>query len=59
MVQQLYKDQPSLDLIEILNVASKDGGESSLNILLEEVLAVSTVEDTAVIGDESIRISGS
>ncbi len=56
VVQQSYEDQPSLDLVKILNVSSKDRGESSLNILLEEVLAADVVEDTAVIGDEIGRI---
>src|SRR6266511_3296524 len=53
VVQQSHKDQPSLDLVEILNVSSEDGGESSLNISLEEVLAADAVEETAV-GDDKI-----
>src|SRR6266508_412002 len=44
VVHQSHEDQPSLDLVEILNVSSEDGGESSLNISLEEVLAVGVVE---------------
>src|SRR6266542_2033186 len=54
--QQTYKDQPSLNLVEILNVTSEDGGESSLNISLEEVLAVGAVEETAVGDDEIGRV---
>ncbi len=49
MVQQLREDQPSLDLVEILNVSSEDGGESLLNISLEEVLAADAVENIVVI----------
>src|SRR6266542_1212172 len=41
VAQQSHEDQPSLDLVEILNIFSEDGGESSLNISLEEILAVS------------------
>src|SRR6266540_6393946 len=37
IAQQVYEDQPSLDLVEILNVSSEPEGESSLNISLEEV----------------------
>ena len=61
MTQQ---SQPSLDLVEILNVSSEDGGESSLNISLEEVLAAGAVEEDAVeedaVVDDGIgRIPGS
>ncbi len=56
MVQQSHEDQPLLDLVEILNVSSEDGGESLLNISLEEVLAVDAVNETTVIGDEIGRI---
>ncbi len=56
IAQQSHEDQPLLDLVEILNVSSEDGGESSLNILLEEVLAADAVEDITVIGDESGRV---
>jgi len=52
MVQQSYEDQPLLNLVEILNISSENGKESSLNISLEEVLAVSAVEETAVEDDE-------
>src|SRR6266540_7024675 len=38
VAQQSCENLPSLDLVEILNVASEDGEESSLNISLEEVL---------------------
>ena len=48
-----------LDLVEILNVSSEDGEESLLNILLEEVLAVGEVEETAVEDDKIGRVSGS
>src|SRR6266498_3946360 len=59
VAQQSYEDQPSLDLVEILNVSSEDGEESSLNILLEEVLAVGVVEEAAVGDDEIGRVPGS
>ena len=59
VAQQSHEDQPSLDLVEILNVFSEDEGESSLNISLEEVLAADAVEETAVIGDKISRVSGS
>ena len=56
MAQQSHKDQPSLDLVEILNISSGDGGESSLNISLEEVLAAGTVEEAAAEDDEIGRV---
>ncbi len=59
VAQQSHEDQPSLDLVEILNVSSEDGGESSLNISLEEVLAAGAEEDTTVGGDEIGRVSRS
>src|SRR6266540_791940 len=59
VAQQSYEDQPLLDLVEILNVSSEDGGESSLNISLEEVLAAGAVEGAAVEDDEIGRIPGS
>ena len=59
VAQQSYKDQPSPNLVEILNVSSKDGGESSLNISLEEVLAAGAVEEAAVEDDEIGRVFGS
>src|SRR6266511_3364401 len=59
IAQQLHEDQPSLDLVEILNVSSEDGGESSLNISLEEVLAAGAVEEDAVVDDGISRIPGS
>ena len=59
MVQQSHEDQPSLDLVEILNIFSEDGGESSLNILLEEVLAAGVVEEIAADDDEISRVPGS
>src|SRR6266542_4414071 len=59
VAQQSYEDQPSLDLVEILNVSSEDGGESSLNISLEEVLAAGAVEEAAVGDDEISRVPGS
>ena len=59
MVQQSHEDQPSLDLVEILNVSNEDGKESSLNISLEEVLAADAVKNTVVIGDKIGRVSGS
>ena len=56
VVQQLHEDQLSLDLVEILNVSSEDGGESLLNISLEEVLTASAVEEAAVVDDEIGRV---
>ena len=52
-------DQLSFDLVEILNVSSENGRESSLNISLKEVLAADAVEKIAVIGDEISRVFGS
>ena len=59
MAQQLHEDQPSLDLVEILNVSSEDGRESSLNISLEEVLAANVVKETTIIGNKIGRVPGS
>src|SRR6266540_2998372 len=59
VVQQLHEDQLSLDLVEILNVSSEDGGESSLNISLEEVLTTGVVEEVAEEDDEIGRVPGS
>src|SRR6266498_302972 len=59
VAQQSHEDQLSLDLVEILNVSSEDGGESSLNISLEEVLAAGAVEEAAVKDDEIGRVPGS
>ena len=59
MLFRSHKDPPLLDLVEILNVSSKDGGELSLNISLEEVLAAGTVEEAAVEDDEISRVFGS
>jgi len=59
VTQQSHEDQSSLDLVEILNVSSEDGGESSLNISLEEVLAAGVVEEVAVEDDEIGRVLGS
>ncbi len=59
VAQQSHEDQPSLDLVEILNVSSEDGGESSLNISLEEVLAAGAVEETAAGNDKIGRVPGS
>ena len=59
MAQQVYEDQPSLNLVEILNVSSEHEGELSLNISLEEVWTAGTVEETAVGDDEIGRVSGS
>ena len=58
MAQQ-QEDLPSLDLVEILNVSSEYGGESSLNISLEEVLAAGVVKETAAEDDEISRVPGS
>ena len=57
-MQQSHEDQPLLDLVEILNVSSEDGRESSLNILLEEVLAANAVKEIAVEDDEISRVPG-
>ncbi len=58
MAQQLHEDQPLLDLVEILNISSKDRGESSLNLSLEEVLAASTAEEITVVDNEIGRVPG-
>src|SRR6266508_3300823 len=52
VAQQSHENQPSLDLVEILNVSSEDGKKSSLNISLEKVLAAGTVEEAAINNDE-------
>ena len=59
VAQQPREDQPLLDLVEILNVSSENGGESSLNISLEEVLATGSVEETTADDDEIDRVPGS
>ena len=59
VAQQSHEDQPSFDLVEILNVSSEGGGESSLNISLEEVLAAGVVEAATVEDDEIGKVSGS
>ena len=59
VAQQSHEDQPSLDLVEILNVSSEDGRESSLNISLEEVLTAGAVEEATVGDDEIGRVSES
>ena len=56
VAQQSDEDQPSLDQVEILNVSCEKGGESSLNISLEEILAASVANEAAVIGDEIDRV---
>jgi len=56
VTQQSYEDQSTLDLVEILNVSSEDGRESSLNISLEEVLVADVVK-AAVVDDEIGRVS--
>ena len=59
MAQQSHEDQPSLDLVEILNVSSEDGRESLLNISLEEVLAADIIEETITNDDEIGKVSRS
>ena len=56
VAQQSHEDLPSLDLVEILNVSSEDGKESSLNISLEEVLAADVVIEAAIEDDEIGRV---
>ena len=58
VTQQSHEDQPSLDLVESLNVSSENGGELSLNISLEEVLAVNAVVEAAVDNNEIGKVSG-
>ena len=53
MAQQSHEDQPSLDQVEILNVSCEDGRESSLNILLKEVLTANAINETVAIGDKT------
>ncbi len=43
VVQQSYENQLLFNQIKILNISCKNNKESSLNILLEEVLAADTV----------------
>ncbi len=59
VMQQSHEDQPSFDLVKILNISSEDGGESLLNISLKEVLVAGTVEEIAVGDDEIDRVPGS
>jgi len=59
VAQQSHEDQPSLDLVEILNVTSEYEGESSLNISLEKVLTAGVVDETVVDDDEIGRVFGS
>src|SRR6266540_1329802 len=59
VAQQSPENQSLLDLVEILNVSSEDGGESSLNISLEKVLAADAVEETAIGDDKIGRVPGS
>src|SRR6266498_2770935 len=48
-VEQLsHEDQLFLNQVKILNVSYEDGEESSLNILLEEVLVTDAVNETAM-----------
>ncbi len=56
MALQTHENQSSLDQVEILNVSCKNEEKSSLNILLEEVLAANAVNKTAVIDDEMNRV---
>ena len=56
VAQQSHEDQPSLNLVEILNVSSEDREELSLNISLEEVLAADAIDNITVIGDETDRV---
>ncbi len=56
MAQQSHEDLLSLNQVEILNVFCKNRRESSLNILLEEILAVDAVNETAVINDEMGKV---
>ena len=51
VTQQSHENQPSLDLVEILNVSSENGRESSLNILLAGI-----VEEIAADDDEISRV---
>ena len=59
VAQQSHEDQPSLDLVEILNVTSEYEGESSLNISLEKFLTAGVVDETVVDDDEIGRVFGS
>jgi len=43
---------------EVLNAFCENEEESSLNILLEEVLTVNAINNTAIIGDKTNRILG-
>ena len=56
VAQQSHEDQSSLYQKEVLNAFCKDGGESLLNISLEEVLAANVVNEITVIGDKMDRV---
>ncbi len=58
MMQQSHNDHSSFDQEEVLNTFCEDRRESSLNILLEEVLAADIINETAVIDDEMDRVLG-
>ncbi len=52
MVQQLYKDQPSLNQVEILNISYEKGRKLLLNVILEEIFTmniVSIIKDINII----------
>ncbi len=59
MIQQLYEDQPSLNQKEVLNALCENEEESSLNILLKEVLVANVTTEIAIISDEIDRVPGS
>ncbi len=60
-MQQLHKDQLSLDQVEVLNTFCEEKVESSLLFTLEEVYTADVVNETAAIteiGDEMDRVFG-
>jgi len=59
VIQQLYEDQPSLNQKEVLNALCENEEESSLNILLKEVLVANVTTEIAIISDEIDRVPGS
>ncbi len=58
VARQSYEDQLLLNQKEVLNAFCENEEESSLNILLEEVLTVNAINNTAIIGDKTNRILG-
>ncbi len=56
MIQQLYENHLSFDQVKVLNASCKNEKELLLNILLEEILVMNTVNKTIIIDDEMNRV---